>query len=150
MRPDRLMIRTGDYFNPDYTPKLDGALASFDPASGTISDPILTEADFGMNLSALVGNADGNALLIADDAYSWNVFCVNLETMEVTDTPFVDSYIGEAVASPDGQVWVAYRAGYAGTGDPVLSGLVRWDPATCTAEDPIASVFPPYSLALLP
>ena len=53
------------------------------------------------------------------------------------------------MSTPDGNAWVAYRAGYAGTGDPVIEGIEVWDPSRCEAADPIATTFPPYSLAVL-
>lgn len=145
--PDTLLVRTGLYFNTDYSLNLDGDLRRFDPAAGTLSAPLLTEADFGRNLGALAGHADGKSILVADDGYSWGVWCVDLATGEATATDPADSYIGDAVTGPDGRAWVAYRAGYAGNGAPVIAGLVPWDPATCTAGDPVATLFPPYSLA---
>ncbi|MFN7142866.1 MAG: hypothetical protein ACK4YP_03755 [Myxococcota bacterium] len=148
--PAKMLLRTGDYYHDDYTAKLDGALYTFDPAAGTLSDPLLTEEDFGKNIGTLVGNDDGHAILVGDDAYSWGVWCVDLATGDARPTPAVDSYIGDAVAADDGTVWIAYRAGYAGNGDPVVEGLVPWDPSACTAGEPVSTLFPPYSLALLP
>ncbi len=145
----KMLLRTGDYFNADYTAKLDGAVYTFDPIAGTVSNPHLTEAELGFNIGAIAGNAAGNAILVADDAYAWNVFCLDLETWTTTATPPVNAYINDAVATPDGKVWVGYRAGYAATEDPVVAGLVAWDPATCTAADPVATIFPPYSMALV-
>lgn len=148
--PTKLLLRTGDYYDPDYSAKLDGALATFDPATGDVSAPHMTEEAFGYNLSSVVGNVDGKAILVADDAYSWGVWCLDLATWTATATPAADSFIGDAVATPDGKVWVGYRPGYAGNGDPVVEGLVAWDPATCTAAAPVATVFPPYSVGLSP
>lgn len=147
---DRFLVRTGDYFDADYALALDGALQVFDPAAGTLAEPRLTEADFGLNLGAVAGNTDGKAILVADDAYTWSVWCLDLATWETTPTPAVDAYIGDAVADADGTVWAAYRPGYAGTGDPVVEGLVAWDPAACAASDPVPTLFPPYSLAAIP
>lgn len=146
----RFLVRTGDYYNPDYTAKLDGAIHRFDPVAGTISDPILTEAAFGYNLAALAGSAGGRSILVADDAYAWSVWCVDLATGEATATDAVDAFIGDAVATPDGKVWLPYRAGYAGNGDPVVEGLVAWDPAACAAEPPVSTLFPPYALTVAP
>lgn len=146
----RFLLRTGDYYNPDYTAKLDGAIHRFDPVAGTISDPLLTEAEFGYNLGALAGSSGGRSIVVADDAYAWSVWCVDLATGEATPTDAVDAYIGDAVATPDGKVWIPYRAGYAGNGDPVVEGLVAWDPASCTAEAPVATLFPPYTLTIAP
>lgn len=145
--PDLMLLRTGDYFNPDYTASLDGAVYTFDPVAGTVSEAHLTEALLGMNIGAIAGGADGKAILVGDDAYAWNVYCLDLATWDLTATPSVNAYINDAVAMPDGNVWVGYRAGYANSDDPVVAGLVAWDPRTCTAADPVATAFPPYSLA---
>lgn len=145
----KLLLRTGDYYNADYTAKLDGALYTFDPVAGTISEPHLTEEALGLNIGTVAGGVDGKAILVADDAYSWGVQCLDLATWTATPADEVDSFIGDAVVAPDGRVWVAYRTGYAGNGAPIVEGLVVWDPATCTSAAPIVTAFPPYSLALV-
>jgi len=148
--PNTILVRTGDYYNDDYSVKLDGALQTFDPVAGTVSEPLLTEAAFGYNLGSLAGNRGGHAMLVADDAYSWTVFCLDLTTFEATPTTAVDSFIGDAVTAPDGTAWIAYRQGYAGSGAPVIAGLVAWNPETCMSADPVSTLFPPYSLAIAP
>jgi len=150
VEPGKYLLRTGDYYNADYTAKLDGAVYTFDPAAETISAPHLTEEAFGYNIGTIAGGAAGKAILVGDNAYSWGVYCLDLTTWATTATDVVDSFIGDAVTTPDGKVWVSYRAGYAGNGDPVVEGLVAWDPATCTSSAPVATAFPPYSLAVFP
>lgn len=148
VEPTKLLLRTGLYFDADYNLALDGALYTLDPAAGTISEPHLTEAALGYNIGAIAGGTDGKAILVGDDGYSWNVYCLDLSTWTATATPAVDSFIGDVVTAPDGTVWVGYRAGYAGTGAPVVEGLVAWHPATCTSST-LATTFPPYSMALV-
>lgn len=141
------LLRTGDYFDEDYAAKLDGALARLDPTTGDITT-LLEEATFGYNLGALAGDIDGHSVLVADDGYAWGVWCVDRATGTATPTTEVDAFIGDAVTTPDGRAWISYRRGYAGSGAPVVEGLVAWDPSTCTADDPVATLFPPYDLAL--
>lgn len=144
----RMVLRTGDYFDADWNMKLDGALAAFDPAAGTIEE-LVTEAAYGRNLGALVGDAE-HAMLVTDDGYSWNIACVDLATWEVTETDAVDSFLSDGAWGPDGKAWMVYRPGFADNGAPQVSGLVAWDPATCTAADPVVTTLPPSSLALIP
>ena len=146
---DRLLLRTGDYFDADWNMLLDGALATFDPVSGTIGDPLLTEEAFGKNLGALVGD-EAHAMLVTDDGYSWNISCVDLATWDITPTDPVDSFLSDGAWGPDGKAWMVYRPGFADNGLPQVSGLVPWDPATCTAGDAVATTLPPSSLALVP
>ncbi len=148
--PAKMLLRTGDYYNADYSAKLDGGLYSFDPVGGVVgNNALLLEADFGYNLGTVAGNVGGKAILVADNAYSWGVWCLDLASWTATPTDAVDSYIGDAVTAPDGTVWIAYRAGYAGSGDPIVAGLVSWNPETCAASEPVQMLFPPYSLTLV-
>lgn len=142
----RFILQTGDYFNDDFTVRLDGALQSFSPETG-ISEPIFTEEALGANLGPIAGAAD-DVVLITNDGRSWSTWCANLSSGALVATEPVDAFISDAVSAPDGTAWLAYRAGFAGTGAPVVEGLVPWDPVACTRGEPLALTLPPVALAL--
>ena len=144
--PSRFLLQTGDYFNDDFTLRLDGGLYSFSPEDG-ISEPIFTEEAVGANLGAIAGVGD-HVMLVTNDGHAWSAWCADLATGERVATEIVDSFINDAVSAPDGTAWLAYRAGYAGDGSPVREGLYPWNAETCTMGEPIATLFPPSALAI--
>jgi hypothetical protein len=142
----KFLLQTGDYFNDDFSIRLDGALYSFSPEAG-ISAPIFTEEAVGANLGAIAGAGD-HVMLVTNDGHAWSAWCADLGTGVLSETEAVDAFINDAVSAPDGTAWLAYRAGYAGNGAPVREGLYPWNAETCTMGEPATTLFPPSALAI--
>jgi hypothetical protein len=139
---DRLYLSGGDYF--DLT---DGGAWSFDMASDTLSEPILTDAAVGGNVGNLAVAANGHGIYTVDDAQRWKIWCIDTSdgTTRLASEP--NAYVSDAKVDPTGTVWVLQQPNYAG--EPGQVGTVRVDPAACAVSEPLVTALNPYAIGFV-
>ncbi|HNC98341.1 MAG TPA: hypothetical protein PLA94_08460 [Myxococcota bacterium] len=143
--PGSFLIGGGNYFAEGSAQmELDGWVQSFTTATDTLSEPLLTEEDFGANLGFVSNEDDGSRVVISDNGYQWELSCV---AADGTRTPALEGniYLSSAIFGPDGRLWLAARPGF-GEGSST-EGVIAFDPATCHAGEPLVTALPPSSLA---
>lgn len=144
IEPEVLHLAGGNYFLPDWSgPDLDGFYQRLDTRTGSLSEPLLTEADWGANLGFVVEREE-TTWVISDDGYAWEVWCV---ASDGTPTLALDGnlFVADTLMTED-TLYLAVRPGF-GTGSAV-SGIIPLDLATCHAGDAFSTALPPSSLAL--
>jgi hypothetical protein len=145
LHPERLVISGGNYFKADYSaPDLDGWLQTLDTSTGTLSDPLLTEADLGKNIGFVSLQDDGSMVVVTNDGYAWTVQC---RAADGTWTTALSGnlYVAGGMEGPDGRIWMDLRPGF-GDGTAV-EGLVSVDPVACHVDAPRTTALPPSGLA---
>ena len=117
---------------------------SFDLTTGTLSEPLLTEADFGKNIGFVSMEEDGSMVVVGDDGYAWTIACVAPDgTQKIALEGNV--FVSGGLVGPDGQVWLSLRPGF-GEGS-TTEGLAHLDVASCHLDTPRKTALPPGSIA---
>lgn len=143
--PERLVITGGNYFNDDFSgPDLDGWLQTFDINSGSLSEPLLTEAEYGKNIGFVSLQEDGSMVVVGDDGYAWTVSCLTTDGSQNIALEG-NIFVSGGLVGPDGQLWLSLRPGF-GEG-ATMEGLVSLDPVSCHADKPRVTALPPGSMA---
>jgi outer membrane protein assembly factor BamB len=147
--PDTILIRTGVFFNQDYSIALDGDIYIFNIVTGKLSDPLVSETDLEANLGPIVATSNGRALFISSDE-SWNyaLYCLDLSSGDIEKADTTDSYLASISINDRGEAWIAARAGFASPESP--GGIMIYDVDGCkslTGKDLLTLSLPPYSIA---
>ena len=143
--PGSFLIGGGNYFAEGSAQmELDGWVQSFQTATDTLSEPLLTEEEYGANLGFVSMEDDGSHVVISDDGYQWDLSCVATDGTR-TRALGGNLYVSDATFGPDGLLWLAVRPGF-GSGS-TTEGVIAVDPATCHAASPLVTALPPSSLA---
>ena len=146
-RPD-LLVRTGVYYNADYSLALDGGVSSLSVGSGALT-PIVTEATVGENIDA-VAMVDGThgVLLTSNESSQYTAWCFNPETGATTKLFSTTSYINDMATGDGDNVWFAARQSWA---DPESQGgIITVDAVACVADSQVwhqNTTFAPYAIA---
>lgn len=142
----KIALFGGDYFTADRRgPALDGGLWVFDTAAGTLGAPLITDASAGGNVGNVVLREDGLGLYTVDDGFRWTVNCFDSVDGRSLGSFDPSAYVHDAVAAPDGAIWLVQRSPYAGEAGEV--GFVRVDPTDCSHGEPVRGTLEPYGIA---
>lgn len=142
--PGSFLIGGGNYFAEGSAQmELDGWVQSFTTATDTLSEPLLTEEEYGANLGFVSIEDDGSLVVMSDDGYQWDLSCVATDGTR-TKAMGGNVYLSDATFGPDGLLWLAVRPGF-GAGSST-EGVVAVDPATCHAGKPLVTALPPSNL----
>ncbi len=139
---ERLYLSGGDYFDLS-----DGGAWSFDMATDTLSEPILTDSGVGGNVGSLAVAANGHGIYTVDDAQRWQLWCIDTSTGGTRLASEPNAYVSDAKVDPTGTVWVLLQPNYAGEAGQV--GTVRVDPEACTVSEPLVTTLNPYALGFV-
>jgi len=150
-QPGRIVLSGGDYYTDDFSgADLDGGVWFFDTATGTLSDPLLTEKQLGFNTGAVVTTSTGAALTSLDDGWTWDLACLDLGTGATTTLELGNAFVTGMVAAPTGHIWTSIGMGFgAPTGSDVAPGVYPVDPVACTLGAGSATSMPAGSLAVV-
>jgi hypothetical protein len=148
-RPD-LLVRTGVYYNPDYSLALDGAVSTLNVSTGTVT-PIVTEADLGENING-IEMVDGThgVMLTSNEASEYTAWCINPDSGDTVKLFTTQSYINDMAAGDGDNVWFAARQSWA---DPSSQGgIITVDAVACVPGSEVwhqETTFAPYAIAFL-
>jgi hypothetical protein len=140
--PSTLIIRTGVYYEPD------GGIFTFDTVSKTLSTPLVSEADLGVDIVAFVPDMADHAIVVGaslsghGDTYS--VYCVDTRDWSVNWKADLNLFIVGAQANDRGEAFLLARTHW---DYPEVPGALEvWDIATCSKTASYAFSLDPYGL----
>ncbi len=140
---DELVLLSGNYGYGD------GAITTFNMATGEESDDLALESDFGITFDGFAAS-DTHAVIIGSpaDYSSTRVLCADLETWAVTEGPTIDGYTNVLAGDSTGTAWIGIPNKYSAEGEVLqANGLQAFDINSCSIEgDLIETLLQPYSI----
>ncbi len=145
---DRLIIRTGVFFDSNHGMAYDGAIRLFDITNGELSDTLVDEESLEANLGPVAATANGKAIFLSSDAaWRYTIHCLDLETGVSRSAETTDMYLASMTGNDRGEAWIAARPGPADPG--AGGGIIVYDIDRCenrTSGAPVSLSMPPYSI----
>ncbi len=142
------LIRTGVYYNADYSLALDGGIALFDPSNG-VGGPMLAETTLNANITDLTMVDDRHGIVLTQDETSaYTAWCWDLNTSATVELFTTTSYLQAVEAAPDGQAWIVARQSW--TDPSSEGGIITVDAVSCQAGTEVWHKdfgFSPYAVA---
>jgi hypothetical protein len=127
---DRVLLRTGTWWESD------GAIQILEPGSGTLEEPLVSEAELGFDIWT-VGATPNGRLIYSSYDYAGDggqsLHCMDLEGGESLSTESWPNYLNSMAVVSDDRVLVSMHDPWSGEDAP--TGVLSIDPQSCEANE---------------